>query len=209
MEIIKKTLSEQIYEYLRMDIITGKIPLGTRLVNRELQEKFEVSSTPIRDAINHLYQDGLITEVTKVGAKITELDFKTSHEVNEILSMLNCAAIKMSMAHADKATVVKQLWDIINKQKEYINSDEYFNFDYRFHKTFFDFGKNENCKVLYKKYHALHEMLCHYFHQHEASRANAIEEHTRITKAYEDGNLELAQKEMEHHHILSVCERFK
>ena len=68
--IIKLTLSEQIYNILKEDILAGTIPLGAKLTNRELQERFQVSSTPIRDAINKLNQDGLIGEVTKTGAQL-------------------------------------------------------------------------------------------------------------------------------------------
>ena len=61
MNIVKKTLSDQIYDVLRKEIIQQNIPLGSKIVNRDLQQQFGVSSSPIRDAINKLYQDGLIS----------------------------------------------------------------------------------------------------------------------------------------------------
>ncbi|MGL4791102.1 MAG: GntR family transcriptional regulator, partial [Anaerotignaceae bacterium] len=72
--MLKKSLSEQIYEQLRMDIIFRKISLGEKLTNNQLQQRFKVSSSPIRDAINKLYFDGLLSEVTRAGAKVIELD---------------------------------------------------------------------------------------------------------------------------------------
>ena len=48
MRLNKQTLSEQIYEILRQDILTQKIKCGTKLTLKVLQERFEVSSTPIR-----------------------------------------------------------------------------------------------------------------------------------------------------------------
>ena len=73
--LIRKTLSDQIYSQLRKDIIFKKIPLGTKLVNRQLQEEFGVSSSPIRDAINRLQQDGIIVEVNNTGATVISLDY--------------------------------------------------------------------------------------------------------------------------------------
>ena len=40
------------------------------MVNKNLQERFEVSSSPIRDAILRLKEDGIIEEITRSGAKI-------------------------------------------------------------------------------------------------------------------------------------------
>lgn len=48
MGLNKSTLSEQIYQILRNDILTQKIPCGEKLTLKLLQERFQVSSTPIR-----------------------------------------------------------------------------------------------------------------------------------------------------------------
>ena len=57
MKVVKDLLSEQIYKILKNDIINSKINFGEVLVNKNLQERFEVSSTPIRDAILRLKED--------------------------------------------------------------------------------------------------------------------------------------------------------
>ena len=46
MGLNKSTLSEQIYQILRNDILTQKIPCGEKLTLKLLQERFQVSSTP-------------------------------------------------------------------------------------------------------------------------------------------------------------------
>ena len=56
----KQSLVDQIYDQLRYDIINLKLPLGSRLNVSELQERFGISSTPIREAINRLQTDGLV-----------------------------------------------------------------------------------------------------------------------------------------------------
>ena len=56
---LKKTLSEQIYEILRNDILTQAIPCGSKLTLKILQERFQVSSTPIREALTRLTEEQL------------------------------------------------------------------------------------------------------------------------------------------------------
>ena len=41
-KIVKQTLSEQIYNILKEDILCGRILMGDKLTNRELQERFQV-----------------------------------------------------------------------------------------------------------------------------------------------------------------------
>ena len=58
MTLDKKTLSSRIYEILRTDILSQKISLGEKLTLKALQERFGVSSTPIREALTRLSDDG-------------------------------------------------------------------------------------------------------------------------------------------------------
>ena len=60
MAILKKqSLVDQIYDQIRYEIIELAVPLGSRLNVSELQERYGVSSTPIREAINRLQKEGL------------------------------------------------------------------------------------------------------------------------------------------------------
>ena len=86
-KIIKQTLSEQIYNILKEDILSGRILMGDKLTNRELQERFQVSSTPVRDAINRLSKDGLTQEVSKSGAQLITFDYSYANELNDFIHL--------------------------------------------------------------------------------------------------------------------------
>ena len=92
----KKTLSEQIYQLLKQDILSQKIGFGEKLINRDLQKKYGVSSTPIRDAINRLYQDGLVEDITKNGARVIAFDLTAAIEINEIITILSVCLLYTS-----------------------------------------------------------------------------------------------------------------
>ena len=70
MGLNKSTLSEQIYQILRNDILTQKIPCGEKLTLKLLQERFQVSSTPIREALTRLTQDQLVSYYSNVGIRV-------------------------------------------------------------------------------------------------------------------------------------------
>ena len=95
-KIIKQTLSEQIYNILKEDILSGRILMGDKLTNRELQERFQVSSTPVRDAINRLSKDGLTQEVSKSGAQLITFDYSYANELNDFITFLASKAVMLS-----------------------------------------------------------------------------------------------------------------
>lgn len=114
----KQSLVDQIYDQIRTDIITLKMPLGSRLNVSELQEKFGISSTPIREAINRLQKDGLVEYENNVGARIMALNEKDIYEINELAMTLHAAAIRFAMKKADHEKMAKQIKVQIDNYKK-------------------------------------------------------------------------------------------
>ena len=95
--IQKRSLVDQVYERLRGDIIDLKIPLGSRINVNELQDTLGVSCTPIREAINRLQQEGLITYENNVGARVLTLEPKDVEEIQLVGTTLHCAAARLAL----------------------------------------------------------------------------------------------------------------
>ena len=66
-------LSEEVYSILAERIINRKIHPGVRLVEEELAKDFDISRTPIREALNRLAQDGLVELIPRKGAQVSQL----------------------------------------------------------------------------------------------------------------------------------------
>ena len=76
-----KTIAEQIYMLIRSDILHHKLTGGERLTMKFLQERLGVSSSPIREALTRLQQDGLVEYQPNVGMRVTKFSAK---DVNDI-----------------------------------------------------------------------------------------------------------------------------
>lgn len=55
-----KTLKEQVYAYLKDEIILGNLKPGERLIEGKIAEELHISRSPIREAIRMLEKDGLL-----------------------------------------------------------------------------------------------------------------------------------------------------
>ena len=68
----KTTLSEQIYQELFHDITTQKLIFGQKLTLHDLKNRFQVSQTPVREALTRLIDDGLVNYYSNLGVAVTE-----------------------------------------------------------------------------------------------------------------------------------------
>jgi DNA-binding GntR family transcriptional regulator len=65
-----RTIREQITGQLRADILSGKLPRGSKLREQHLAERFGVSRAPIRDVLMQLTQQGLAVSEPNCGARV-------------------------------------------------------------------------------------------------------------------------------------------
>jgi DNA-binding GntR family transcriptional regulator len=79
-----QSLTAKIYAELRSRIITGVLPPGTRLRERELAEDLGVSRIPLREALPQLEADGFVQTGRRRGAIVTELSLTDVEELFDV-----------------------------------------------------------------------------------------------------------------------------
>ena len=78
------SLKVQAYNSIKGKIIDCSYPPGTMLKEEQLKEEFNISRTPIRDALGRLEQEGLITIKSKKGILVSPIDFDEVNTIFEI-----------------------------------------------------------------------------------------------------------------------------
>ena len=116
--LVKKSLVDQIYEQLRVEIISQEIAWGEKLNVNELQERFGISSTPIREAINRLQKEGLVEYKNNVGANVIEIGRNDIVEIQEVAMTMDCAAIRFAMETGEIDAISKELLEQIKLYQE-------------------------------------------------------------------------------------------
>lgn len=95
-----RSLSVKVYEYLRDAIIEGELQPGTRLLERELSERLEVSRIPIREALPQLEAEGLIETVPRRGSVVTQLTLRDIGELFDVRTSLDVLAARLAAQRA-------------------------------------------------------------------------------------------------------------
>jgi DNA-binding GntR family transcriptional regulator len=87
-ETSAKTKVERVAEYLRESIIAGRFERGAKLKQSELATRFNISPTPVREALKILEAEGFILGVSHRGAVVAPFDLQSAGEVVDLRGLL-------------------------------------------------------------------------------------------------------------------------
>ena len=94
---------EQVAEKIRSAILSGALKPGAKLTEQDLAAEFEVSRTPIREAIRLLEVERLVTRVPFVGVTVKQLTPEEVLELLEIREVLEGLVARLATRHMDEA----------------------------------------------------------------------------------------------------------
>ena len=93
----RRTAHQLVRDTLRRAILTGKVTAGTRLVQSDIAEQLQVSTTPVREALRDLATEGFIQLDAHRGAVVRRLGYDDVHEIYNIRKMLEPDAIRRAV----------------------------------------------------------------------------------------------------------------
>lgn len=145
------TLSQQVYEYLREQILANAYSPSTPLPEEALAQSFNVSRVPVREALRRLAADGLVTLIPRQGAVVKELsprEFLDAYRVREALEGL---AIRLAMPHLTAADLneLDRLQGTMTECADRGDADGFFSENGKFHALFIDRSENELLRQIY------------------------------------------------------------
>ena len=74
-------LKEMVYNAVLQEIISGKYQPGNILNEKKLIEKYEVSKSPVRDALISLCADGIVRSIPRYGYEVIRLTHMDIYEM--------------------------------------------------------------------------------------------------------------------------------
>jgi GntR family transcriptional regulator, rspAB operon transcriptional repressor len=106
----------QIYENLRSAIIALELEPGSAIDRSQLQVSFGRSSTPIRDALARLAEEGLVDIVPQSATRVSLIDIGRARQTQFLRRALELEAVEMLSTAPDRS-VVHVLRDLVARQK--------------------------------------------------------------------------------------------
>jgi DNA-binding GntR family transcriptional regulator len=101
--VLKRTcMRDRIRDVLVSRILDGTYAAGTQLKELTLAREFNVSQTPIREALRELEGSGLVTSERFRGTRVRGADSAEMRESYELRTMLEVRSVKLAAPYSEK-----------------------------------------------------------------------------------------------------------
>jgi DNA-binding GntR family transcriptional regulator len=158
-------LTELSYRSIKERLLDGTLREGTRLTEEQLATQLGISKSPVREALNRLEAEGLISIESRRGAYVREFSRKEMsdlYEFREVLELHSVAAAEITPA------LLSRMEESIERTRKFLASGDklkHIEEDLRFHEMIASASGNaEFCRVFqniqqksllcrYKTYH--------------------------------------------------------
>jgi len=158
MSVNGMTKRDQVAQALRSLIASGEIPRGSRVRQDELAERFDVSITPIREAIRLLHAEGLLVGEPRKGVRVAAASPDRLRSIYVMRRLLETYAMQRAVRRMS-AMDFRQAEDLAARmEKAYEKGDHILvgSLNRDFHFTFYDNcglpGLLEEIETLWQNY---------------------------------------------------------
>jgi DNA-binding GntR family transcriptional regulator len=173
---------------------------GERVNELELAEAFNVSRTPLREALNRLVAESLLTFVPNRGFFVRELNSQDVFDLYELRRMLEVSALELAFERATPQDIkaLREFWSDVIREAPKMSNEVLVTRDEEFHIRLAALsGNNEVVRSLYLINARIHFVR---WVDLEERRGIVFDEHLAILDALEKHDLSIC-RDAAHSHI--------
>jgi DNA-binding GntR family transcriptional regulator len=197
------SLVEDVYEAIFAQLMALKIAPGSRITVDSLVKEFNVSHTPIREALGRLEGEGLVLKTHLIGYRaapqITRRRFDELYEMRLLLEPHAAAKAAAAMDEA-KLDILLEAAGVMSRREGKDERLRYSNFarqDAIFHDKIMEFSENELIRQTLSHQHTHFHIFRLMYHARVTEEA--LDEHEAILAAFSSADPDAAQKAMRIH----------
>lgn len=183
-----KYMGNQIAEDLRSSIIRGTMPKGTRIIETELADHYDVSRGPIRDALQLLLSEGLLLRQRQgcIVSGLSENDVRDMYEVRVCFVKL---AVDHVAAHPQSISWVG-MDDAIGRMKQALEKNDahaYAQADLNFHEELLLAANNSRVTAFWSVIKPLFSVMLDLTNAQDADLTPSFNDHIVILNLLKNG----------------------
>ena len=191
----------QVFERLRGMIIALQLPPGSPLSRAALAEQFGVSSTPIRDALMRLEEEGLVEVFPQYATVVSRIDVPRAQQAHFLRQALELEIVRVLALKTD-ATLVAALNAMIARQQQFLKAGAFEQFmaaDNEFHAQLYEAAGKQEIWTLVRSRSGHIDRLRRLHLPSPGKAQDIVRHHKLITRAIAGGEPDEAQKHLRTH----------
>ncbi len=181
---MKDNLQVRIYNEMKRKILNCEYLPGYMLKEETLSIEYNVSRTPIREAVSRLAQEELVIIKPKKGIIVAPITIEDINQTYEVRLLFECYAVSQYGPSIDKNKLLECLSELNELKESDFESDEVYILDDKVHKTIMDAIDNQYILNTYKSLHSKNTRYRFFSGSNNKNRLKeSTEEHLEIVKA--------------------------
>jgi DNA-binding GntR family transcriptional regulator len=207
-----KTRPNQIYDLMRMDILSGRLAPGERLPFAELSSRYQASAGVLREVLPRLVEQGLVTSEPQLGFRVVTLSETDLLELTEARVLVETTVLQQAIEHGDVAWESRLVASHHTLSRTPSSSgdgrinDEWLQSHATFHRVLLEGSPNRRLRTVAENLRNAAELYrCWSRPQAREAKRDIAEEHRRIVGAALARDKERAVAELTDHIVLTTA----
>ena len=190
--------ANEIRTALQEEIESGKLPPGTPLDERALAARFQVSRTPVREALQQLAVNDLVRIAPRQGVTVARLSVSQVRAIMETVGELESLAAKLAARRVDDA-LRQQLDEALQRCQDAAvqgGSADYAQANTLFHEAIYAGSRNPYVAELIRKARRqIQRYRIKDFHT-KSQMSKSLQDHLKVARAIQEGDEAAAAQAM-------------
>ena len=192
---LNQTVTDRVYNQIKeaiIDLENLEINFGQRVNIKKLSNYFNISQTPIREALNLLIKDELLVYKPRQGYYVVNLSYRDMEEIYDLRAIIECSGLRMGIekGNIDKNVFSQLLEEAKRIQKETNQrSSDYLSSNKDLH---LNIVKSSSNSKLYNVYLSIYPFVI-ISRQLDPMRKRLLDEHIQIIQLLLDNDLKAVE----------------
>jgi DNA-binding GntR family transcriptional regulator len=206
----------QVFEHLRDSILSLDLTPGTVLSRTALATQFGISSTPVRDALMRLEEEGLVEVFPQYATVVSPIDLKLAQQAHFLRRSLELEIVRTLALKRDDR-LIPRLNGLVVQQQTLAEAQDYEAFsvsDRAFHQQLYEAADMRELWALVRSRSGHIDRLRRLHLPTPGKVQGILHDHKLIVKAITDGRPDEAQQHLRNHlsgtlaHVEEIRARF-
>jgi GntR family transcriptional regulator, rspAB operon transcriptional repressor len=196
-----RSAAAQVLEFLRENIINLSLKPGTSLDRQVLADQFNLSQTPIRDALLRLEEEDLVDIYPQRATKVRRIDVNSAQRAHFLRLAVELEVVR-TLATSPSPELVSRLAGILNQQAialECFDFPRFVQADQAFHRMMYEAAGVEPLWDVARRLSGNLDRLRHLHVPMPGKAANVIAQHQRILDSVAQGDVVGAEQAVRLH----------
>jgi len=201
-----QNISTSILEFLRRQIVSGKIQGGERLIENKLSVELGVSRPPLRETFRILQNESLLRTTPRLGTFVTELSSADFNQICDLRIMVECFAVQqlknIGKKELPELEKIVEIQNAVQIPKKFIDEEQKYTLFWKFANFHLQLVESAGNAYLTHWYRGLSSNIARYqylFFFQPGAIAKDLNDHTEMLALIKSDQLEEAEHLMKSH----------